>query len=94
MFESLTNRLSGIFTSLRQKGLLSEENIDIEVKKEESTNPPPPIIVKSENFDRQMPSSSKTCFMFQDQMKKVKAVKKNIQKTNKKSNNQPIFNHI
>ena len=29
MFESLTNRLSGIFTSLRQKGLLSEENIDI-----------------------------------------------------------------
>jgi len=29
VFESLTNRLSGIFTNLRQKGLLSEENIDI-----------------------------------------------------------------
>ena len=29
MFESLTSRLTGIFSDLRQKGLLSEENIDV-----------------------------------------------------------------
>lgn len=29
MFESLSSRLSGIFSDLRQKGLLSEENIDV-----------------------------------------------------------------